>query len=497
MKERVSKPLLKWLAVITGITLLGITALQVYWLTTNYTEQNVRFKADIENALTATSINVEVEQAMAGVDARLRHVVNNEALTKMIADAVSKMPKDYVQQKQNSNDTLTLSISDPALLNVADIKELKQALQAVVDSQSKIQLSINDKAKQSLSPAQLVSCSKILKKELAKRGINTRFELAILTDANHYVAATCDIEAFKAIPLKTTLDKTTVQFLSGTTKLQAAFPQANLYLWKRMAWIVSVSALLILICSASFAYLVMLFFRQKKMADIRNDFMNNMTHELKTPISSVSVALELLNDQRQPVSDSSRQEYFSIAQSELKRLNMLVDKILKMAAFDKSEVTLKKHYINAVAWMEDIQTAMKPILGMKDAVLQYNTTPAAMELWADETHLTNVMQNLIENAVKYNDKPDPLIEIEIKQHTDSYSITVTDNGKGIPPAFQQKVFDKFFRVPTGDQHDVKGYGLGLSYVQSIVQLHGGNITLRSQEDIGSTFLIIIPRANKD
>jgi signal transduction histidine kinase len=236
-----------------------------------------------------------------------------------------------------------------------------------------------------------------------------------------------------------------------------------------------------------------MFFKQKRMADIRNDFLNNMTHELKTPISSVAIALEMIQDERHKLSDEKKRDYARIAQGELKRLTLLVEKVLKMAAFDKGEIQIKREHFQASSWLQDILASMRPVFETAGAQVNISVDPEALQLYADKTHITNILTNLVENALKYNDKPEPVINIAIGEEGNDTVLSVTDNGRGIPAAYVSKVLDKFFRVPAGDQHDIKGYGLGLSYVKAAVELHGGTIAVKSALGQGSTFTIHLPK----
>ncbi len=259
-----------------------------------------------------------------------------------------------------------------------------------------------------------------------------------------------------------------------------------------MAWILSLSGVAIILGSLSFAYLLKLFFRQKRESEIRADFLNNMTHELKTPISSVAVALELIQDKRYPLSEAAKAGYFSVAESELQRLTLLVDKVLKIAAFERSEIALTFQNFEAAPWLAGILTGIKPLLEEAGAMVETTSFSPSLQLYADSTHLANVVQNLLENALKYNDKTMPQIQISVFEEGAFSVVTVTDNGSGIPAAYRTKIFDKFFRIPTGNRHDTKGYGLGLSYVKAIATLHGGSVQVASIPGRQTRFEVRIP-----
>lgn len=469
---------LKILTILTAAALAGIVVLQAYWLSSSFSEQKSRFSADVENALLSTQIRSQLMNSDQEASLYLPDIGN------MVSAVMSTLPPELTLPHQSMVTRITFSEDSTSSRAKMLRKFLKgdsgSYTQTTVDTQYHRFVISTNSAPLSRKD-QIGNVKKLFDEELKKRAIHTQFELAMLDSTGSIEATTLDAASFRNIPLKFTM-----------ARLQVAFPDANLYLLRRMAWLLSVTILLILISCFSFAYLLKLFYRQKRLSDMRNDFMNNMTHELKTPISSVSVVLEMMQDKRHPVSEDTRQEYYSIAQGELKRLTMLVEKVLKMAAFEKSEIQLAKESFAAGDWVQDILRSLRPVFGSAGAVVDVSVQPQDLVLHADKTHLTNVLQNLVENALKYNDKPMPKLRIELVREGHAASLRVTDNGKGIPGAYIDKVFDKFFRVPSGDRHDTKGYGLGLSYVKAITELHGGQVHVSSVIGEGSTFTVQLP-----
>jgi signal transduction histidine kinase len=191
----------------------------------------------------------------------------------------------------------------------------------------------------------------------------------------------------------------------------------------------------------------------------------------------------------------AKEEYFKIAGNELKRLTMLVDKVLRMAAFEKMEVKVNKEKLQARKWIAEVVDSVKPLAEAGKAAITIDIQPEDLSLFADKNHISSVLQNLLENAIKYADNKKPLPEINItaREADGNFYLKVKDNGIGIATQYQGKVFDKFFRVPTGDQHDTKGYGLGLSYVKEIVKLHQGSVILESEPGSGTVFTVTIPQ----
>jgi signal transduction histidine kinase len=466
------------LAWFTAIALLGIIALQAYWLVTSYRQQESRFSADIENAITAASVKLTLEQSGLTTYDSLTDGVSeiiSTALGKVSGNALINHPGSHITIHIGDTGGLRKSLAEhgASLQNKEAVKRLFAGNTAALTPEKKFPL-----------------YKKLLDEEFNKRAIQATYELAVFDGSGHFISATCDTSVFKEMPLKYTGN---AGFFSQGYMLQAAFPNANAYLIKRMAWLLSISILLIVAGGLSFSYLVVLFFRQKKFAEIRNDFLNNMTHELKTPISTVSVAIELIKDNRYPLEENKKQEFLSIAQAELKRLTMLVEKVLKTAAFEKSEITLSAEKFDAIPWLRETLLGCKPLFEASGADVETVVEPVSLLVYADKTHLTNILQNLLENAIKYNDKKKPKIIVSLNESDAFFELMVSDNGKGIPAHFIEKVFDKFFRVPSGDLHHTKGYGLGLSYVKSIAELHGGFVSARSVEEKGSIFTIRLPK----
>ncbi len=484
MQRRTPKNRLSWLAGITTTALLGILVLQGYWLYFSYQQEQTRFRAEVENALTATIIKTQFSQVFKSSDRDTFPASLEEGLGGILLSAMGTSlgnPRPFNTGFTNPDGT-------PKRGFFWSYEDTATSPPVAADSAAGVSYTIGEFPEVELSEMQ-----QVMQTVLRSKGIFTPLELALI-DSNRKIAeATCDPSRFREIPLKTITDNTIA--LKDGQLIQAALPKVGGLLLRRMAWMLSLSGLFVILGSASFIYLLKLFFQQKRESEIRNDFLNNMTHELKTPISSVSVALEMIQDKRYPASEASKAEYFSIAGRELGRLTMLVDKVLKMAAFERSELVLSVQDFKAAPWLAEIMAGTKPLFENARAEVNVSVLPADLQLHGDRTHLSSVIQNLLENALKYNDKEFPEIEVAVTQEAAFSVITITDNGPGIPAAYLPKVFDKFFRVPTGDRHDIKGYGLGLSYVKAIAELHKGSVTVTSSPGRQTQFTVRISGAS--
>ena len=231
--------------------------------------------------------------------------------------------------------------------------------------------------------------------------------------------------------------------------------------------------------------------RQERLTELKNDFIRNITHELKTPIATVSVAIEALQNFGALDNPERTREYLSISGSELNRLSLLVDKVLRMSLFEAQEQELKLETVDFRQLIEEILASMRLQFEKYRATVQWTADDSNCTLTGDRLHLASVVYNLIDNALKYS--PDrPQINITLKHVDMGLQLTVSDQGLGIPAAYRHKIFEKFFRVPSGDVHNVKGHGLGLSYVAGVVKQHQGHITVDSTEGRGTTFLVYLP-----
>lgn len=228
--------------------------------------------------------------------------------------------------------------------------------------------------------------------------------------------------------------------------------------------------------------------REKALSNLRNDFISNITHELKTPISTVNVALEAIQSFDVSQDPQKTKEYLAISRSELNRLGMLVDKTLNISLFEQGKYRYEKTAFNLRDLIEEILKTLSIQFDKNNTQTNLTITGDDFDIVADKTHLTNVIHNLIENAMKYGERPCK-IDIHLSNEGEALKLKITDNGPGIPEEYRHKIFDKFFRVPSGDKHNVKGHGLGLSYVKQVIQSHGGSIALAESSSKGSSFVI--------
>jgi len=263
------------------------------------------------------------------------------------------------------------------------------------------------------------------------------------------------------------------------------------YLLKRITLPIIFSLLLLGITILAFVMLYRNLVRQKRLSEIKNEFISNISHELKTPVATVGVAIEALKSFNAMQDPERSKEYLDISTNELQRLSLLIDKVLKLSMFEKKEMELSYEDINLKEIVEEVMLSLKLQFEKQQATVTLNTT-GNMNLKGDRLHLQSVVFNLLDNALKYG-KEKPEIQIELLEKDKEILFTVKDNGIGIAPEYREKVFEKFFRVPHGNLHNAKGYGLGLSYAAQVIQKHQGSITVQSYLGSETTFIIHLPK----
>jgi two-component system phosphate regulon sensor histidine kinase PhoR len=276
--------------------------------------------------------------------------------------------------------------------------------------------------------------------------------------------------------------------------LHVYFPDSMGFIWQTMGLNLLGSAILLFIMVGCFYIAMMTILKQKKLAEIKNDFINNMTHEFKTPISTISLATQLIQEDASVHENASIQRYLGIIKDENVRLGQQVERVLQTAQMEREEIVLKKKKVNMHELILQVIEMNQPMLMAKNGVIHTAFSDHPAELLIDEVHMSNVINNLIDNAVKYSAEA-PEISIETKAIDSTFILQVSDKGIGMQKDVLTQVFEPFYRVPTGNVHNVKGFGLGLSYVKKIVEAHGGNVQVKSQLGKGSTFEITIPYGN--
>jgi two-component system phosphate regulon sensor histidine kinase PhoR len=279
--------------------------------------------------------------------------------------------------------------------------------------------------------------------------------------------------------------------ISSSDFLLIYFPDISKHSFLNLWGMLIVSLLLVVIIISAFTYSMFTIVRQRKLSELKNDFINNMTHEFKTPISTVSLACQALTDKDFPRSEDMYDSYIHIIEDENRRLGVMAEKILQTAILEKGKLNLRIENIDLHVLISDVIKNIAIQVEIRDGSISTDFQARNTVLKIDRMHISNMIYNLLDNANKYSPRK-PQIIVSTSDAENGILIRIKDNGIGINKVNQKKIFEKLYRVPTGDVHNVKGFGLGLSYVKFVVEKHGGNITVDSEINKGSTFSVFLP-----
>ena len=330
-----------------------------------------------------------------------------------------------------------------------------------------------------------------LKAEMINNGINIPYHFTVSTQDGREIYRCPDYtEDGEEYTYTTVLFRNDPQTKMGVLKVH--FPDMNSYIFSSVRFMIP-SIVFTLFLLITFVITIYSIFRQKRYSEIKNDFINNMTHELKTPIASISLAAQMMNDKSLTKSPQMMEHLGGVINEESKRLRFLVEKVLQMSLFDRQQTIFKKKELDLNEVVENIANSFTLRVEHTGGKIYTEIEAIDSAIYVDEVHFQNVINNLLDNAVKYR-KPEEPLDIYLKTWNteDHLFLSVRDTGLGIKKDNLKKIFDKFYRVHTGNRHDAKGFGLGLAYVKKIVELHGGEIKVDSEFGKGTTFTIKLP-----
>lgn len=480
---------------------LGLLASQIYWLRSTYLVNQERFEKDVQDCLANA-----IEALLVGHtrDVLLDNTNISSNIAFIYADTLEENESFHLPSLR-SPDSNSQSLTIATYVDTADTTleyrkfsklKVKAIDTTIVDppfSQQEIQIFV-DKVLSSFveKKIDLIKLDSVYEEQLLQAKINTPYYLE-LHNQDSLIASTLSLNA--AISEQDTTASyttaSTTEMLPPGYSLQAKFPDQVLFIFKKMGLLLLASIFLIVITLGSFLYMLRVIFKQKRLSEVKNDFINNMTHELKTPIAILSAANEALTNFNVLEDRPKTLRYLDIFKRELERLTTMVEKVLNISIYEKESFELKPETIDLHQMLENLIERYQINQG-NDLNITFQPQLEQSKLRLDKVHFHNVLNNLIDNAIKYSKTPRQLA-IRTFAENGHACIQIADNGIGISKAHQQVIFDKFYRVPTGDLHQVKGFGLGLSYVKNMVEKHGGNIEVKSELGKGSTFTINLPK----
>jgi two-component system phosphate regulon sensor histidine kinase PhoR len=452
--------------------MLLIVAFQVYWLNLNYKEErrNLRFRSNIlfrecVFQLQATKLNLDSTMLLGYRSARdiarfadvVRARINNSVLN--LPDAKNKMIAFEKMKSVPGSDSM-------------------QNTRNRLDGRFFDFLISIDSLQDSIKVREIITS---YHQSLQKENIETPFVIT-RTDG--------------APPVNTEQsprpewNKITIGFKNPVT-YQLDLGNGWSYLMEQILPQIIFSCFLIGLTILAFLVLYRNLLAQQRLTLIKNEFISNITHELKTPISTVSVAIEAMKNFNVLQDPARTREYLDIAGNELSRLSLLVDKVLKLSMFEKDQTDLKYERFDLKQLVQDVIASMRLQFEKYKAEVQLHAPQETVLLDADRLHITSVVYNFLDNALKYS-KEHPRIDIFLESDKDLVTLRIKDTGIGIAPEYKNRIFEKFFRIPSGNMHNIKGYGLGLSYTAHIVKQHRGSIAVHSEPGLGTEFTIKLP-----
>ena len=332
--------------------------------------------------------------------------------------------------------------------------------------------------------------------ELLNNGVNIPYHFRVETSDGREVYRCPEYSAEgEDIVYQQTLFRNDPSSKGGVVKIH--FPNMGSYIFSSVRFMIP-SVVFTVVLLLTFLFTIVVIFRQKKLTEIKNDFINNMTHELKTPIASISLAAQMMNDDSVTKSEQMTKHLSGVITDESKRLRFLVEKVLQMSMFEKKSIVFKKKELDLNEMVENIAQSFSLRVEHTGGKIYTEIEAIDSAIYVDEVHFQNAITNLMDNAVKYR-KPDEPIDIYIRtwNERERLCLSIRDTGLGIKKENVKKIFDKFYRVHTGNVHDVKGFGLGLAYVKKIINLHEGEIKCESELGKGTTFTISLPILKED
>ncbi|MFZ9235063.1 MAG: sensor histidine kinase [Algoriphagus sp.] len=378
-----------------------------------------------------------------------------------------------------------VNLSDDALDKIRKTNIKIELMNQAFSELSEGQQAIMDR----LDTAQL---RRLLKRQLVEKGITEDFELGIKQGKGELIGVgqLLDPQILLQEGLQSKLFPNDI--LGNDNFLYVYFPEKTSHVFRQVWLPISSSILFILVIIFCFYYAIRIILKQKALSDIKNDFINNMTHEFKTPLATVSLAVEALQDPELSNQDTFRNRYLGIIREENKRLVTQVEKVLQAAALDRNEFNLKLESIHLPAMLQACMDQFALQVENRGGKIEFISEMKDPYIVGDVFHLTHLFNNLLDNANKYSPS-NPNIRVAVKEQGPEVQINLQDQGIGMSRDAAKKIFDKFYRVPTGNVHDVKGFGLGLSYVKTMLEAHHGTIQVQSELGKGSTFTINLPK----
>jgi two-component system phosphate regulon sensor histidine kinase PhoR len=456
-----------------GMALVALVMVQAYWVKNAIDVRQANFVRSVTESVDGVVFRLEKSELAGQLESTVKflggpspYMVNNDSLTQALRyefqDISNRAELEHFYNKYILSDDLE---GRPLLHSSFHLIE-KRLSYNLLDS--------------------------LLNDELNKRSISTKFQFGVFSaKRGQMVLMTKNSNASVLLEKGYAFTLFPADLLEEPDYLMLYFPHEKGFLIGQLSDLLVISISLILIIIFSFTYTVLTIYRQKRLSEIKNDFINNMTHEFKTPISTISLACQALKDEDVTKSANLYDTYIGVIGEENQRLGAMAEKILQSAVLEKRQLELNREWFDIHEVITDVVNKIGIQVQIKDGKIKTEFKAEPSEIFADKVHITNLVNNLLDNANKYTPQK-PLIIVTTQNVNTGISISIEDNGIGISNKNQKKIFDKLYRVPMGDLHDFKGFGLGLSYVKAILEYHKGSIRLESELKKGTKFDVFLP-----
>lgn len=505
------------IAVIMGLSFILLLFLQLTYIREMANMKKEQFDESVNRALYQASRNLELNETLRYLEKDVRETERKEnnqgngstGAQKDAADSSSRRTANSFRGSNYLTFRMKMKMDNPVKMPKAMIlindknsnNAASRSLQEIVKNRYVYQKALVDEVVMNMlysasdKPLKERVNFKILdqdiKAELINNGVNIHYHFIVTTQDGREVYRCPDYsDEGSEFTYTQVIFRNDPSSKMGVVKVH--FPDINSYIFSSIKFMIP-SVFFTLILLVTFIITLVLVFRQKRYNEIKNDFVNNMTHELKTPIASISLATQMLNDDSVTKSEKMRKHLVGVITDETKRLRFLVEKVLQMSMFDRKKSSFKKKHLDLNEMVESIANSFSLRVEHTGGKINVDIGAVDSDIYVDEVNFQNVIFNLMDNAVKYR-KTDEPVDIYLKTWNDDkwLYLSVHDTGKGIKKDDLKKIFEKFYRVGTGNVHDVKGFGLGLAYVKKVVDLHDGEIKVDSEYGKGSTFTIKLP-----
>ncbi len=526
-----NKLFFRLLVLLMSLSLIGIILVQVYWFNTSFKNNNEQFKFHVKQVIGNVADKLQKQEAYSFYDKynhykdstgkipqkndllEFYYVQKNPRTNKTIVYSNSIITEDYNisstffnkkfnnERFKNFNSKRVTEIYND---NIIDKSNLQQSLMPDVKIEKSGSLDVLDNAQFEIFFKDIASAmpiqervsknilQKLIKKELEEYGVKTKFEFGIYNNGLATVIKSDDFvydkESTYSIPIFTDNEG------NEKYKLLVTFPHKKKFLLSELISITVLSIIFTLIILVAYTSALNQLIRQRQISEIKTDFINNMTHEFKTPIATINLALDAIKNPKIIDDKEKVYKYLQMIRDENKRMHAQVENVLRISKLEKKELDIEKESSDVEEVINDAIEHVNLILEDRGGKIKTQFDATRNTVLINEVHFTNVLVNVLENAIKYSPGI-PEIEVITENVKDMILIKVTDKGLGMSKIAQKRVFEKFYREHTGDIHNVKGHGLGLAYVKRIVEDHNGQVYVESEKGKGSTFIIKIPLIN--